>query len=343
MSLITETEQLSRLSQLLQSIIDIVPTWVEGQLGFATIADLVVDQDLTAGLANGRFVRIMDHGGFDLIRVASGVVHYTAASGAQFRVRMDRVSPLYFGAVGDGATNDAAALDLADTSDAVEIDLRGLSYRYDGTWAPTKPVWNGSVINNDGVVDYGLLTETRVATEAEAAATLTPASQAKLATLQAVSDIVSAALSGTSQTVQGRLVAIDENSGSLVANTWTRRNFNFLETNTVSGGQLVNNQIILPAGRYQLRASSQLVAEGAACRIRLRDVVNNNTLAESIDHASWPFSLVTPTVHVDVVLSAATTIEVQYLAEKARANDGLGLRKAATPARFAMFEATKIG
>lgn len=343
MSLITETEQLSRLSQLLQSIVDIVPTWVQGQLGFATIADLVIDQDLTAGLSNGRIVHILDHGGFNLQRVSSGVVHYTAASGAQFRVRMDRTSPRYYGAAGDGVTDDTAALVSADTSDATEIDLRGLSYRYVGTWAPAKPVWNGTVVDNGGAISYGLLTADRVATEAEAAATLTPETELKLANLKAVADIVSAAISGTSQTVQGRLVVIAQNSGSLLAGAWTRRDFNFVEMNTISGGSLVNNQIVLPAGRYILRASAQFFSDNFGCRIRLRNMTANTTLVESADHAAWGFGLAQPVVHVDTILSVQTTVEVQYLADRPRANDGLGLFAGQNPVRFAVFEATKIG
>lgn len=342
MSLTTETEDLSRLSQLLQAIIDIVPTWTEGQIGFETVGDLLTDTVLTGGLADGRLVRVLAAGGFDLVKVSSGTVHYTAASGAQFRVRMDRTSPRFFGAAGDGVTNDKAALDLADASDAVEIDLGGLSYRYVGTWAATKPVMNGAVIDDGGTISYGLLTDRDVATSAEAAAELTAQTQVKLANLQAVADMISAALAGSSQTVQGRLVAIASTSGTRVGGTWTRRDLTALEVNTITGASMASSQVVLPAGRYRLRADAQFYGDPIV-RLRLRNVTGSETLVTSVDFGAANEIVEVASVATDVVFDAPTTIELQYLAAVGRANDGLGDPSATTPPRYAVLDAVKLG
>lgn len=342
MSLINETEQLSRLSQLLQSIIGIVPTWVEGQLGFATIADLIADQELTAGLADGRIVRILAHGGFDLEKVSS-VPDYTAASGAMFRVIANPRSPLYFGAVGNGVADDTIALDRA-RSGSVYLDLKGRAYRYFGTWSTSGNItFNGNIIDNNGTLDFRPLRSQDVATMAEALAPLNKNTEIKIANLEAVYAIVAAALAGSSQTVQGRLVAIGQATGSTVANTWTRRDLDLVEMNTVVGASLVNNQIVLPAGRFRLRASLNVFNANHGARARIRDMTNLVTLSETIDHTCYGWATLFPTVDVEVVLPATTTLELQYLTNLVRATDGLGLGPAANPPRYAMFEATKVG
>ena len=344
MSLITETEQLSRLSQLLQSIIDIVPTWVEGQLGFATIADLISDQVLTAGLADGRIVRVLDHGGFDLQKVSGGQVDYTAASGARFRVITNPRSPLYFGAVGDGVANDTAALLEARGDTGSYVDLRGRRYRFVGTWGQFDYVFfNGQIIDNDRTWSYAPLTAGNIATIAEGLAPLVKATEGKLVDLQTAYAIIQAALAGSSQTVQGRLVVTGQATGSTVANTWTRRNLNFVESNTISGASLVNNQVILPAGRYRLRASLNVFNANHAARCRIRNVSNLTTLAESMDYTAFDWQTLFPTVDFEVVLAATTTLELQYLTNLVRATDGLGRDPATSPPRYAIFEATKVG
>lgn len=343
MSLITETEQLSRLSQLLQAIIDIVPTWVQGQLGFATVGDLIVDQELTEGLADGRIVRVLEYGGFDLQKVSGGVVHYTAASGAQFRVRMDRTSPRFFGAAADGTTDDTTALDLADASDAIEIDLGGLSYHYVGTWEPSKPVLNGSVIDDGATISYELLRAGNVATDAEAAAALTEATEVKLANLKHVSDMISEALSGNSATLQGRLVVVSTASGTSTATAWTMRAINTVEENDIDGAQLANSQLILPPGRYRFSASAQFRTNGAA-RIRLRDVTNNITIGTSADFGNNRSpGEVNAIMTTEVRFEDEVAVELQYYLAVARSSDGLGYNGAASPARYAVVEAIKIG
>jgi hypothetical protein len=59
--------------------------------------------------------------------------------------------------------------------------------------------------------------------------------------------------------MEGILIAVDEktsgtNSGTFTASAWRTRDLNTVRTNTISGASLTNNQITLPAGKYQVIA-----------------------------------------------------------------------------------------
>lgn len=163
-------DQITDLSALLDQLSAQVPKLLQTQVTFNTIADLVSDNDVTGTMSVGTVVRIHEHDGFQMTKVASGTVHYSSAAGADFRVEMARVRPAYFGAVGDdngvAGTDDKAALDLAMASDAELIDLTGLQYFYDDpTFVPSKQLVFGSVrdqstvhsFNFDNDLDAGLL------------------------------------------------------------------------------------------------------------------------------------------------------------------------------------------
>jgi hypothetical protein len=348
MSLTQETEAISRLTALLQSIVDIVPTWADGMLGFETANELMADSDLTSGLDVGRKVRVLEHDGFDLEVVASAPADYTTAAGTLFRVRMDLTSPMYFGATGDGVTDDTAALDAADASDALTIDLRGRSYRYVGSFAATKPIVNGTIEDDDGAVSFAPVQERRIATTQEAAAALTPETGEKLARLADVAAMVSAALSASLPSIQGRMIVIDPNSGSYTANQWLTRPFTQTEINTIAGAQLVNNKLVLPTGRYQLRAIMQAEESQLGMRTRIRDVLNNVTLATSLDYASDFRCSVHPEIQIEMIFGAPVELELQYLASRNGGPTGLGRYANYTNLsgdyrRYALFEVNQIG
>lgn len=162
--------KITTLEGIIDAFVTVYNGLVQSQLNFANVTDLLADNGLTGDAPDGEIVRILDFDGFDLVKVASGLVHYTAASGATFRLRMDRASPMMLGAIGDGVADDASALDLVLGTDAMEIDLLGRDYVHSGTWAPAIPVFNGRVTDTNGLIDYRLLTEARIATNAEAIA-----------------------------------------------------------------------------------------------------------------------------------------------------------------------------
>ncbi len=179
--------QLTNLESVIEDFLVHHNKMVEGQVGYETLAEFLADDDVTAELEIGKLVRILEFGGFDVKRVNMGIVHYTAASGAQFRLAVARASPLMLEAAGDGVTDDAAPLNKLKASNITEIDLQGLDYRFIGTWNTTKPVFNGRIIDDNETHDYSLLTERRIATTAETAA---GAPTSKVPTIGGVADLV---------------------------------------------------------------------------------------------------------------------------------------------------------
>lgn len=158
--------KIAELSTLLDNLIGLGSQITPPQVTFTTQAALLADTTATDGMADNTRVRILEHDGFDLIKVSSGTVDLTAASGADFRVRMDIVRPVYFGAEGDdnglSGSDDTAALDRALASDAAAVDLAGLRYFYNrADFAPSKPIFNGRVRDLMGEHDYRALTSDR--------------------------------------------------------------------------------------------------------------------------------------------------------------------------------------
>lgn len=151
-------EQVTQLETEISRILSLLGRLPEAQIGFATVAELLAENDLTVGIPDGTKVRVLEHGGFDLVAVSSGTVHYTAASGAKFRLRMDRATPMMLGAAGDGVSDDKAALDALEASDCVEIDLAGRDFRYVGEFSTEKPIFGGTLLLNSGTADYRFIT-----------------------------------------------------------------------------------------------------------------------------------------------------------------------------------------
>jgi hypothetical protein len=180
-------QNLTSLEAIVADFVEIYGRLVDAQVGFLRLTDLQADEEYTAALPVGEVVRIADHGGFDMVKVNSGVINFTSASGSGFRVRMDRSSPLYFDAVGDGEVDDTAALDALNQSEASQFDLMGKDYRYVGSYVPSQPIFNGRIIDDDGTQDYRPFTEDRIATVAEAAAGHPPN---KVPTIEGIAAIV---------------------------------------------------------------------------------------------------------------------------------------------------------
>lgn len=183
---------LASLEAIISEFVGIYDRVVNGQVGFLRLIDLKADESFTANLPDGTIVRIVERGGFDLIVVSSGNVHFSSAAGTQFRVDMERSSPLYFEAVGDGQTDDTIAIDRLLSSGAMEADLFGRDYVYSGTFQTQMRVFNGRIIDDDGAQDYRLLTEDRVATPDEASAGVP---ENKVASIKSIAEIVASQIS----------------------------------------------------------------------------------------------------------------------------------------------------
>jgi len=66
------------------------------------------------------------------------------------------------------------------------------------------------------------------------------------------------------------------NGGTAVANTWTARALNTIQSNSITGASLASNTITLPAGTYYVTASASFFHLERA-RIRLRNTSDNTT------------------------------------------------------------------
>lgn len=148
--------EIGTLSAMLDALIARYGAALQGLIGFRYLSDLLADTDLTGALSTGDLVWVSEFGGFALEKVDSGTVHHTTEGGSAFRVIADRISPMMLGAVGDGVEDDSEALDAAEAADALAIDLADRDYEYVGTWATTKPIYHGRIIDDATTHDYRL-------------------------------------------------------------------------------------------------------------------------------------------------------------------------------------------
>lgn len=70
--------------------------------------------------------------------------------------------------------------------------------------------------------------------------------------------------------------AAGTNGGTAIANTWTARALNAVQTNSITGASLASNTITLPAGTYHVQASAPFFHLERA-KIRFRNVTDNIT------------------------------------------------------------------
>lgn len=343
MSLQDTYSALATLTNLLNSLNAVAPSLLNGLPGYDSVADLQADaavDGLAASLAVGKTIYIRAHGGFLAQKVNAGLVHYSSASGADFRVTMDTLSPLYFGGVGDGVADDTAALTLADGAGGSRIDLGGRDWVFSGTWAPTTMPRDGRVIDDTKTFDYLAIERDQIASLAEATAG-TPGGL--LPDIDGVSAMISAALAGQLAGVGGRMTAIATTAPVAAVNAWTQREIDTLEGNTITGASLVNDQIILPAGIFLIRGEvSARMGGERVLRCRLRDITNNVTLCESLTLGARADG--GEVMHVSagrhLLLSQATTIELQYYNTNAVS---LGYPTSINSPRFASIEVDRIG
>lgn len=120
----------SDVTTVFEALANNVAGWAaEGEKAvFTTVAALQADTTRTASLSAGDKVRILDHGGFNLVVVSSSA-HLTSGAGTLFQVSMPTARPEYFGAPGDGSADDTAVFNTligwVNGSGPAGIELKG--------------------------------------------------------------------------------------------------------------------------------------------------------------------------------------------------------------------------
>ena len=100
--------------------------------------------------------------------------------------------------------------------------------------------------------------------------------------------------------------------GEAVANTWTNRVFNTIDTDTSSIASLGSNEITLPAGTYHVNASSPCGA-GSPYKTRLQNITTSSTLLIGTSvYAGHATTTGISTIVGQIVLSGSTALAVQY-------------------------------
>lgn len=113
--------------------------------------------------------------------------------------------------------------------------------------------------------------------------------------------------------------------GSSVASTWTARALNTTVLNTITGASLATDQITLPAGTYDIEATSPVgtLSSDYTALVRLQNITDGTTTLESPNLRQYA-GRGTATVRGRFTIAAPKVFEVQYWVSTALATSGLG-------------------
>lgn len=112
--------------------------------------------------------------------------------------------------------------------------------------------------------------------------------------------------------------------GSFASGSFVTRTLNNIQNDDTGAVQVINNQIILPPGRY--RCHVDVPAYGVADhQARLRDMTNGVTLLTGISgRSTGSNNYDRSTIMGKIKLFLTTAIEVQHRCETSNLTDGLG-------------------
>ena len=117
------------------------------------------------------------------------------------------------------------------------------------------------------------------------------------------------------------------NSGSSVANAWTKRTLNTTNKNDITGCSIASSVITLPAGSYYVTASAPF-HQSNALRLRLQNTSDATTaiLGQNADAGSGIGLTVNAFMTGYFTITASKNFELQYYVTGAVATNGLGQR-----------------
>lgn len=114
--------------------------------------------------------------------------------------------------------------------------------------------------------------------------------------------------------------------GTLSGGSWQTRTLNTTKVNQVTGASLSSNQLTLPAGAYEFRATAPAWRVGRH-RVRLYDVTNSTELALGSLDSSGSADASGSTAYIQgyFTLAGTAAVEVQHRSPNTKTSDGLGL------------------
>jgi hypothetical protein len=135
--------------------------------------------------------------------------------------------------------------------------------------------------------------------------------------------------------------------GTFTSGAWRTRDLNTVLTNEIAGASLASNQIVLPAGTYDVRAFA-VADRPRASQLRLRNVTDGTDLAIGVgQHDTVPYgdSGDAAAAHLDgrFVLAGTRTIELQHRCSVTRTTTGFGRPVSFdTPEVYALVRIVKV-
>ena len=120
--------------------------------------------------------------------------------------------------------------------------------------------------------------------------------------------------------------------GASATATWNQRDLNTVMTNEISGASLASDQIILPAGTYEITATAPAFLVSRH-KLRLRNITDTSTeLVGQSTYAVVTSSLVSNVAHIfgRFTLAGTKTLELQHYTELEKVANGLGVSTAAS-------------
>lgn len=150
-------------------------SWMQARLSgaiFDTVADMVAATGLGVGdqLSTLGYTSASDGGGafYEVVAAGTGSAdggNFIDLAGSAMQARAvhfaGAVSPMQFGANGDGVTSDNAALDLVNNAAFRVVDLDGRDFEYTGNFIPLASVdfINGRIIDDAATHDFRSVTK----------------------------------------------------------------------------------------------------------------------------------------------------------------------------------------
>ena len=115
--------------------------------------------------------------------------------------------------------------------------------------------------------------------------------------------------------------------GTFTSGAWRTRTLQTTEGNTITGCSLSSNQIVLPAGTYNVQAAACVVGTVNSHQLRIYNITDAAEIITGLTHYA-PTDDVGDTAHIkgSFTLAAQKTIELQHRAQTTKNTYGFGIQ-----------------
>jgi hypothetical protein len=134
---------------------------------------------------------------------------------------------------------------------------------------------------------------------------------------------------------------VDEKSsgtagGTFTSGAWRTRDLQTTKGNTISGCSLSSNQIVLPAGTYNVQASACVMGTVNSHQLKIYNITDSADILLGLNNY-YPPDDVGQTAHLrgSFTLAAQKTIELQHKAQTTKSTYGFGIQMSFGPEVYA--------